>query len=137
MPPLPLLRPPFLCPLLLDCRLPSRFLVPSHRLGHNLFRLQLSFRVPFFFPSLFLQSSIIPQIARLFNHPESPVVLAPQPDALRSILVFVFSFSRIPFKSAIFLPPRVDIHVTLNFFLYADYFVCVSAVYKIQSISPK
>jgi len=56
--------PPFLCPLLLDCRLPSRFLVPSHRLSHNLFRLQVSFRVPFFFLSLFLQSRIIPQIAR-------------------------------------------------------------------------
>lgn len=98
--------PPFLCPLLLDCRLPSRFLVPSHRLSHNLFRLQVSFRVPFFFLSLFLQSRIIPQIARLFDHPESPVVLALQPDALRSILVFVIPFSRIPFVSGPSFYPR-------------------------------
>lgn len=43
-----LFRSPVLCPLLLDCRLASRFLVPSHRLGHNLFRLRLSFRVSSF-----------------------------------------------------------------------------------------
>lgn len=74
-----------------------------------------TFRAPFFFPSSFLQSRIIPQIASLFDHPESPVVLAPQPDALRSILVFVISFSRVPFESAIFLSPRIDIYITLNF----------------------